>query len=168
MDLSFDDYTEELADSIIEANVKGGSEGEMLNGLPVLETDEFGYKRTEKNKAMFLVARTLALDEKRKQKIVDAGGREPLGLYNSNGAILIDNRALRFNENAEEIMRLAGWFGPIKRYEGVEYWELMRKLLPKLNGRFMAMAQNTYWDYEQHKIVDVDEVRKILSDETAE
>lgn len=140
-----DSSSDDLADAIVEANKQAGNEGRLVNGYPVLETDEFGFDRTERNLESFMAARTLMFNEQYKAAETERrGGRTPLGLHTRLGHIYRDNKLV--TEDRQNMHKLCRWYGNVPYPRVIGYWEELRAHLPKLCPRYVEMSGDMFWD----------------------
>lgn len=154
-----DSTSDDFASAIVEANKNDDHTGRIVGGYPVLETDEFGFDRTERNLEHFLVARTLAFNQQYKaEEAKRRMGREPLGLHTRKGRIYQDNHPIE--ETSENMYKLTRWYQLVQYPRMIGYWETLRAYLPRLCFRYVEMANDMYWDLKTGALVcrkDLDE-----------
>lgn len=121
---------------------------------PNQPVDEFGIPIPATPSPEYLVARALALNE------WSLGEQEPRihGLHLRDGQLFKGHTPLQ--ETRRTILELTRLKRPVKDWEEVEFWRILKQNLPTLYRHILQIAPTLYWDIDRAELIDREEAEQ--------
>lgn len=116
---------------------------------PNAPTDEFGIPVPAPETPEYWVARALLIHNRDADLSVHCLHLRGTQLYLAHTPL---------KENEETLYRLARLRHPVKKWEVVAFYETLRGYLPRLDRRFLMVADDCFWDVERAELLSRDEV----------
>lgn len=111
--------------------------------------DEFGIPAPDPETPEYLVARALIINQHGLEEDQSIGISS---LHLRQDQIFQGHSPIK--EDKTSIYRLTQLKRPLKEWEVVEFWRLLRQYLPRLNRKILRVAQNLYWDTDKAELID--------------